>query len=97
MYGYLYAVCSTRQYTDEFYAGTDGIFPSRQAAVDYILRDMEDTIEEQGDVPEDNIDRQKFSVITIGGDRFDWYIDPLYLDIDDLCAKVTRMQKERRD
>ena len=97
MYGYLYAVCSTRQYMDEFYAGTDGVFPSRQAAVDYILRDMEDTIEELGDVSEDNIDRQGFSITSSWGDRFDRYIDPLYLDIDDLCAKVTRIQKERRN
>ena len=82
-----FAVTSYRHYgSDESYYGFDGLFPTEDAAAEYIRKDIDDTVNEAGPIDDPSIDYDDFHA-EIDGNVYDWQIEPVQLsaDIVEMC------------
>lgn len=82
-----FAVTSYRHYgSDESYYGFDGLFPTEEAAAEYIRKDIDDTVKETDTIGDPSIDYDDFHA-EIDGNVYDWQIEPVQLsaDIVEMC------------
>lgn len=82
-----FAVTSYRHYESaETYFGLDGLFPTEEAAAEYIRKDIDDTVKEADPVDDPDIDYDGFHA-EIDGNIFDWQIEPVQIsaDIAEMC------------